>query len=283
MEAIADAKSEIFSGLLPGGAAILPADNAYFPRLQANAKSAGVGRIVTFGEAPAADIRMLSYRDSEAGGEARVSLFGSPVDLSLGAPGKHQAMNALAVLGAVHLAHAPMEPALAALRGLGAAQGRGARREVCLAPNVAVTLIDESYNANPASMRAALSLLGAAKPRGAGRRIAALGDMLELGPDAPAMHGALVEALGAARVDRLYTAGPLMDHLWRAAPAAMRARAGSSASEVIPAILADLRDGDVIMVKGSNASKISDVVKAIAAAGSGVANQPAAAASKGAA
>lgn len=284
MEGIADAKAEIFSGLLPGGAAILPADSAYFPRLLMRANAAGVGRVVTFGEAATADVRMLSYQDGETGGDMTLSLFGAPPRaLTIGAPGKHQAMNALAVLATVSLAHAPLEPAIDALRGLGAAQGRGARREVRLGVNLAITLIDESYNANPASMRAALSLLGSAKPRGAGRRVAALGDMLELGPDAPTMHAALAEAVVAARVDRIYTAGPLMENLWAAAPAALRARAGAAAADITPAILSDLRDGDVIMVKGSNASKISDVVKAITAAAGGGQYPPAAGASQGAA
>lgn len=282
MEAIADAKSEIFSGLLPGGAAILPIDSPHFSRLLGNAKAAGVGRTVTFGEAPDADVRLLSHRDSDGGGEVELALFGAPVAFTLGAPGKHQAMNALAVLAAVHLSHAPLEPAIEALSRLGAAQGRGARREVRIDSTRTITLIDESYNANPASMRAALSLLGAAKPRGSGRRVAALGEMLELGPEAPAMHADLAPALVAAHTDRLYVAGRLMEHLWHATPAERRARSAAAAGELIPAILSDLKDGDVVMVKGSNASKISDVVKAILAAGEW-ARDPAAGTSKGAA
>lgn len=281
MEAIVDAKSEVFSGLLPGGPAILPADSPYFPRLLANAQSAGVGRIATFGQSPEADVRLLAYSDDGAGGLVELSLFGEPIAFRLGAPGKHQAMNALAVLAAVHLAQAPLSPALEALSTLGPAQGRGARQEVRLDSRRTVTLIDESYNANPASMRAALSVLGAAMPRGAGQRIAALGEMLELGPEAAAMHAGLAEALGAARVDRLYAAGRLMDHLWQAVPASMRAHSAATATALVPSILAELKDGDVVMVKGSNASKISEVVKAILAAGMGAQDEPAAGTSKG--
>jgi UDP-N-acetylmuramoyl-tripeptide--D-alanyl-D-alanine ligase len=128
-----------------------------------------------------------------------------------------------------------------------------------------MTLIDESYNANPASMEAAIALLGATAPHGAGRRIAVLGDMLELGPEAPRLHAELGGPLVRAGVDRLFLAGALMENLWRAAPAAMRARREADAASLAATFADDIKDGDVVMVKGSNASKISAVVKALIA------------------
>ncbi|HXI87405.1 MAG TPA: cyanophycin synthetase, partial [Parvularculaceae bacterium] len=128
-----------------------------------------------------------------------------------------------------------------------------------------ILLIDESYNANPASMAAALSLLGAARPKRGGRRIAVLGEMLELGTKAPALHEGLAPSLEAAHVDRLYVAGALMRNLWDKAPRAMRALAEPTASGLVESVLGDLRDGDIVMVKGSNASKVSEIVRRIAA------------------
>jgi UDP-N-acetylmuramoyl-tripeptide--D-alanyl-D-alanine ligase len=127
-------------------------------------------------------------------------------------------------------------------------------------------MLDESYNANPTSMGAAIALLAQLKPRGAGRRIAVLGDMLELGPEAPALHAGLAKALVAASVDQLYVAGALMRHLWEKAPEAMRAGAAPDAKALAPAVVAAARDGDIVMVKGSNASKVSEIVAALKAA-----------------
>ncbi len=166
---------------------------------------------------------------------------------------------------ALQAAGAAVEPALAALAAHGAAEGRGARREVALSGGRRVTLIDESYNANPVSMAAAIALLGSAKPRGEGRRIAALGEMLELGPQGPALHAGLAEALVAAKTDRLYVAGRLMSHLWAAVPETMRARSADAASALVAPLLGELIDGDIVMVKGSNASRISEIARALAA------------------
>lgn len=263
LEKIAEAKSEIFLGVVKGGAAVLPRDNSQFARLEGRAIDAGIRRIISFGEAGDADIRLLDYAPKGDAGRVKAAVFGKKIDYELGAPGLHQAMNSLAVLAALHAVGEPLEPALGALARFSAAEGRGARRKVRLPTGGEILLIDESYNANPVSMAAALSLLGASRPRGKGRRIAVLGEMLELGESAPALHAGLAQSLVAAQVDRLYAAGGLMQHLWDAAPAAMRAERAGAASDLIAVVLANLRDGDVVMVKGSNASKVSEIVRAL--------------------
>lgn len=266
-EKIAEAKSEIFLGVVAGGAAVLPADNEHYGLLRRRAEEAGIRRIISFGESKGADIRLVSYRGDGARAEISALVFGEPLDFVLDAPGKHQATNALAVVGAARAVGISAVKATAGLKGLGAAAGRGAQTTVKLASGAEVTVLDESYNANPTSMAAALALLGQMTPKGKGRRIAVLGQMLELGASGPALHAGLADALVGARVDALYVAGALMDHLWEKAPAAIRAGRAADARALVATVVADLKDGDIVMVKGSNASKVSEIVAAVKAAG----------------
>ncbi len=267
-EAIAEAKAEIFQGLARGGVAVLPRDNDFFALLKQRAEEAGAAGFVTFGEHEDADFRLMDYDLAGAGGRVAARIKGASRAFEIGAPGRHHAVNALAALAAVDAVGAPLEPAIAALAGLRPVEGRGARAVLKLADGEAV-LIDESYNANPESMTAAIGLLGAAAPAGAGRRIAVLGEMLELGPDAPAMHAGLVDALVAAKVDRVYATGANMRHLWDALPAAMRGLYADAAVGLVGPVLDAAGPGDVIMVKGSNASQASAIARALRAHGSG--------------
>lgn len=265
-EKIAEAKSEIFLGVARGGAAVLPFDNEHFGLLSDRAAKAGVARMITFGESGAADIRLVGYRSDGVSSEVTASVFGETLDYVLDAPGKHQAMNSLAVIGAARAVGVSAARATAGLKGLGAAAGRGAQTKVRLASGAQILILDESYNANPTSMAAALALLGQLKPAGKGRRVAILGQMLELGEAGPALHAGLAEPLVAAGVDALYVAGALMDSLWEKAPPPIRAGRAADARALAPKIIEDLRDGDIVMVKGSNASKVSEIVAAIKAA-----------------
>lgn len=267
VEKIAEAKSEIFCGVVKGGAAVLPADNDHFKLLLKRAHEAGVSRVITFGESRDADIRLEAYQGDGEHAEIGASVFGEPIVFALDAPGRHQAMNALAVIGAAAATGVSVIKAAAGLKGLGAAAGRGAQTRVRLQSGAEIVILDESYNANPTSMAAALTLLGQMTPKKKGRRIAVLGQMLELGPEGPALHAGLAEPLLAAGVDALYVAGALMDHLWEKVPATIRAGRAAAAGALAPAILSMLRDGDIVMVKGSNASKVSEIVAAIKAAG----------------
>lgn len=260
-EGIADAKAEIFSGLEPGGTAILNRDNRHCDRLIARAREAGVADIVTFGRDSSADIRLLSFTPGASGSEMDVALFGRPLRYQLGLPGEHLALNSLAVLAAAERLGADVERAAEALSALRAPKGRGARVSLSL-PDGEATLIDESYNANPASMRAAIAVLADVRPSGEGRRIAVLGDMRELGASAPELHAALAEPLLAAGVEHVYTAGPLMRHLASRLPGAS-ARHVPDSTELVDALLADLRAGDVVMVKGSLGSRMGLVVEAL--------------------
>lgn len=265
VEEIAEAKAEIFLGLAPGGVAVLPFDNAHFALLKKRAEEAGAASFVTFGETDGADYRLLSYEAAAAGAIIDIAIHGEARRIKIGLPGKHQALNALAALAAAQAIGADEETSIAALAGLKPAEGRGARATIKVDGGEA-TLIDESYNANPASMAAAIALLGAAPVQTGGRRVAVLGEMLELGPDGPRLHADIVDALIAAKVDRVYAAGELMRHLWDALPEPMRGLYAGSAVGLVGPVEDAIGPGDVVMVKGSNASKVSAVARALLAA-----------------
>jgi UDP-N-acetylmuramoyl-tripeptide--D-alanyl-D-alanine ligase len=262
LEKIADAKAEIFLGLTPGGAAVLNRDNSQYARLEASAKAAGVSRIVTFGKHADADAKLLrvSLQTDSSTVEARI--LGENVTYKLGAPGHHVVLNSLAVLAAVALAGADLALSALALANLKPTAGRGASARLRV-PGGSALLIDESYNANPASMAAAIALLGQAPVEKSGRRIAVLGDMLELGLTGPELHRALAGPLAAAGVDLVFCSGPLMRALWEALPSSRRGGYAETAAALEPAVLDAIRDGDAVMVKGSLGSKMGPIVKAM--------------------
>ena len=262
LEKIADAKAEIFLGLEPGGAAVLNRDNAQYARLAAAAKAVGVKRIVSFGEHAKADARLLRVSLQADSSTAEARILGEPVTYKLGAPGRHLLLNSLAVLAAAVLVGADLALAALALDKLKPAAGRGARLALQV-PGGSALLIDESYNANPASMAAAIALLGQASIGPRGRRIAVLGDMLELGPQGPELHRALAAPLKAASVDLVFCSGPLMHALWEALPSGRRGGYAETAAALEPAVLEAIRDGDAVMVKGSLGSKMGPIVKAL--------------------
>jgi UDP-N-acetylmuramoyl-tripeptide--D-alanyl-D-alanine ligase len=259
IEAIADAKAEIFEGLEPGGVAVLPAEDAQFSRLRAAAERAGA-RVCSFGESPAADWRLDRV---ELGAEgSRLVIVGQDrrFDALLGAPGRHWAVNATAIMAAIEALGADVDAAVPALAGIRAPAGRGERRAVQIAGGQA-WLLDESYNANPVSMRAAIELLGLTE----GRRIAVLGDMLELGPEGPAHHAALAEPLCHAAVDRVFTCGAQMEALHEALPTGVRGDHTVDSAALAPVVAAALRPGDTILVKGSLGSRMRRVVELLEA------------------
>lgn len=264
LEAIADAKAEIFVGVEPGGAAVLNRDNPQFARLAAAAKAAGIARVVSFGEAENAEARLLKLSLQPDGTAVHAAIMGTEVTYKLGAPGRHLALNSLAVMAAAALLGADLALAGLALARLRAPPGRGARNRLRL-PDGEALLIDESYNANPASMRAALALLAAAPTGRRGRRLAVLGDMLELGAEGPALHAALAQPVVAADIDLVFCAGPLMRALWEALPPERRGAYAPTAAALEPQVLAALRAGDAVMVKGSLGSRMGPIVKALAA------------------
>jgi UDP-N-acetylmuramoyl-tripeptide--D-alanyl-D-alanine ligase len=259
IEAIADAKAEIFLGLESGGAAILPRDNSQYERLVKSAQAAKVGRIVGFGEGEGAEVRLLDVALKPDCSTVRARILGDDVTYKVGAPGKHLVLNSLAVLAAVKLVGADLAIAALALADLVPPSGRGRRLKLDVAGGKAL-LIDESYNANPASMRAAFEVLAQAAIGRRGRRIAVLGDMLELGPDAAELHRGLTEPIADAKVDSVYCAGPLMRELWDNLPAAVRGGYAETAEELEPLVVAAIQAGDAIMIKGSNGSRMGPIV-----------------------
>ncbi len=262
LEKIADAKAEIFLGLEPDGAAVLNRDNAQYARLAVAAKAAGVGRIVSFGENGKADARLKRVSLHPECSCIEADILGQDVTYKLGAPGRHLVLNSLAVLAAASLVGADLALAALALINLKPATGRGTRSILRL-PGGSALLIDESYNANPASMAAAIALLGQAPIGRQGRRIAVLGDMLELGVQGTSLHRALVGPIEAAGVDLVFCSGPLMRTLWEALPSGTRGGYAETAAGLEPAVLAAIRDGDAVMVKGSLGSKMGPIVKAL--------------------
>jgi len=260
LEAIADAKAEIFDGLVWDGFAVLSRDNTQFDRLERSARLAGIRRIRSFGRSREAQAELVDYVAEESGGCVRARVAGKPVDYRLALPGAHWAHNSLAALAVAHALGVPIEPAAQALGAFTAMKGRGVRHEVALAGGT-FTLIDESYNASPASVRAALATLALAR----GRRIAVLGDMLELGPDAARFHAELAPALDAAGVAQVFAAGPLMRALCDALPADRRGAWAPSAEELAPLVCAAVEPGDTVMVKGSASSRMGVVVEALRA------------------
>jgi UDP-N-acetylmuramoyl-tripeptide--D-alanyl-D-alanine ligase len=262
LEKIADAKAEIFIGVEAGGAVVLNRDNVQYARLATAAKAAGIERIVSFGERDDADARLLRLSLHPDCSTVEAHILGQPVTYKLGAPGRHLVLNSLAVLAAISLVGADLALSALALNNLKPASGRGART-VLSVPGGNALLIDESYNANPASMQAAIALLGQAPIGKRGRRVAVLGDMLELGASGAELHRALAGAIEAAGIDLVFCSGPLMHALWEALPSRVRGGYAETAAGLEPAVLGAIRAGDAVMVKGSLGSKMGPIVRAL--------------------
>jgi UDP-N-acetylmuramoyl-tripeptide--D-alanyl-D-alanine ligase len=262
LDAIADAKAEIFLGLEPGGAAVINRDNPQYARLADRAKRAGVDRIVSFGEHAKAEARLVKCSLHPDRSTVQARILGTDVTYKLGAPGRHVVLNSLAVLAATALCGADLALAALALDQLQPAAGRGARVTLEL-PGGAALLIDESYNANPASMRAALALLGQSDVGPRGRRLAVLGDMLELGAGGAELHRGLAEPVVAHDIDLVFCCGPLMHSLWDALPSERRGGYAETSAALEPQVLAAIQPGDAMMIKGSLGSRMSPIVKAL--------------------
>ena len=274
-EGIADAKAEIFEGLegidgMPGGTAIIPADTPHFARLKAKAE-AHAHRVVSFGRADHADVRLLDAVPAPGGGSLVTADMGDRrLCYTVAEPGDHWVINSLAVMAAVRAAGADLGSAGLALAEMAGLAGRGARTEIEAEGGTAL-LIDESYNANPASMRATLAQLGRTPAR---RRIAVLGAMKELGSHGPAFHAALAAPLAEAGIDFAILVGDEMAVL----AAELGKVGGTALGKPLPhahclnpteaqAALQDygLQRGDAILVKGSNSVGLGALVAALTA------------------
>ncbi|MDW3204068.1 MAG: UDP-N-acetylmuramoylalanyl-D-glutamyl-2,6-diaminopimelate--D-alanyl-D-alanine ligase [Alphaproteobacteria bacterium] len=263
IEGIADAKAEIFDGMEPNGTAVLFRDSPLYDRLAAKAEAADVHRILSFGSHEGADIRLIDSSLHAACSAATVRIGNDTFDYCIGAPGLHWVMNSLAVLAAVKALGEDPVAAAATFTDVRAPRGRGAYRSIALPDGGSFGLIDESYNASPASVRAAIAVLGRTHPKEDGRRIAVLGDMLELGESAPDLHANLVRDLIAAEIDTVYCCGPLMSALWEQLPQTMRGQYAESSDGLVAPVCDDIRNGDIVTIKGSLGTKMAPIVKAL--------------------
>jgi UDP-N-acetylmuramoyl-tripeptide--D-alanyl-D-alanine ligase len=261
VEAIAEAKAEIFAGLVPGGAAVLPRDNPHFPLLRDRALAVGA-RIVTFGYHDESDFRALQV-DLGPKGSSVIAGHGSQrFPYRVGAPGEHYVKNSLAVLATLNALGADAMRCLPGLARASAPPGRGART-LLDAPDGQILLIDESYNANPASVRAALAAMGSTPRDAFPRRVAVLGDMLELGDASESLHRGLKEAVDAAGVDLVLACGPMMSLLLEELAAPRRGGWAPASVDLVPHLLDTVQAGDVIMVKGSLGTHMAPLVAAL--------------------
>ncbi len=262
---IALAKAEIFEGMAKDGIAVLNRDNQWFDLLAEAARSRGVERIIGFGLGADAEIRLVDTRTDASGSHVEAMIDGRPLSYRIDTIGAHWAFNSLGVLACVHALGLDVEAGAEAIRDVSAGRGRGGQLDVALPGGGSVRLIDESYNASPAAMRAAFSVLALAQPGDGGRRIAVLGDMRELGARGMDLHADLADDLLSAAPDRVYTVGPLMRAMRTRVPTSLRGAHGDTSVDVADQIAADLVDGDVVLVKGSLGTNMAPIVAAIEA------------------
>ena len=263
---IAEAKAEIFAGVEPGGVAVVNRDTPFFEQLASACALNRIKHVIGFGAHENAQVRLLEESPGSDHSLVTADVDGQRIRYRVGVPGHHWVMNSLAVLAAALGVGADPRGAADRLSSPPLLPGRGAFHRVGL-PDGGFTLVDDSYNANPESMNAAIAVLGNVPCEGSGRLIAIFGDMLELGADADELHAALAKPLRRAGVDRVYTAGSHMLHLHDALPAANRGGHASRAEDLVPLVRGAIRDGDVVLVKGSFGSRMGKIVAALTALG----------------
>lgn len=258
---IAAAKAEIFLGLEPGGTAVLNADHDYLHILFNHARKARVGRIVTYGFDESADWRIEQVETTDSVTTARVAHEGERFALTLQVQGRHMVANAVAALAVAHISGEGSKVAIEALAKFGASEGRGETTRLGPADRPLI-LVDESYNANLASMAAAMEVFAGCKPAG-GAKILVLGDMLELGPRGPALHASLKDKALATGATRIYLVGPSMASLAEGLGEEAVVSHAQTIEEISETILSSLAYGDAVMVKGSKGVRLAGLVQAI--------------------
>ncbi|HEC14540.1 MAG TPA: UDP-N-acetylmuramoyl-tripeptide--D-alanyl-D-alanine ligase [Rhodospirillales bacterium] len=264
VEDIALAKAEVFLGLETGGTAVLNRDNPHFRFLVEKARACDAKTTIGFGVHGGSDFVLTGLAPDDGGSRVEARIYGKDITYRIGAPGRHWALNSLGVLACVSALGADVKAAACALEGLRPPEGRGRRREVHLQEGD-FTLIDESYNASPISMNAAFEVLAASRPGAGGRRIAVLGDMLELGEETRMRHEALAEPLESLGIDLVFTCGEEMARLARALPRSMQGGHALDAAGLAPLVSAAVRAGDVVCVKGSAGSRTGQIVQSLVA------------------
>lgn len=257
---IAREKASIFAGLERTGVAVLPRDNQHYSVLLSEAKKYGLSHTLTFGTHQDADARLLecSLLDTQTVAKARV--FDTELLYKIGGVGQHLALNALGALLCAHACGVDLAMAALALAHWSPPAGRGNRWSVSLRHDKQFTLIDDSYNANPSSMAASLDILAHTKTQGNGHKVAVLTDMLELGDQELELHANLAKLPAIQSIDIIHAAGTRMKALFDALPQKKQGIYAPDVSELLVDFRKQIRDNDVVMVKGSNGSKASQIV-----------------------
>ena len=265
LEGIAREKAAIFGGLGKGGVAVINADPAVAQILSGAADDAGAA-VVSFGASQDADFRLGDVELTDTNTIVHAQTTGQSLLFKLTVPGRHLALNALGALAAAQALGADIAVAALDLARWTPPAGRGMRETIVLDivdDHLSLTLLDDAYNASPISMAAALDVLAASHPNNLGRRVAILGDMLELGPDEATLHQALATLPALAAIDRVHCVGPRMAALYAKLPAHLKGDWCVTAEQMAARAHSLIRAGDVILVKGSKGSRVSLVVDAI--------------------
>ena len=262
-ESIADAKAEIFSGMRENGVVILNRDNRHFSRLTNAAKSKGIKKILSFAREGKADAALIDCALTTEGSAVNAIVLGYNIHYSIGAPGMHLVQNSLAALLAAATASGKIDECATALSYYKPPKGRGVVTPLVLADGESFTLIDESYNASPVSVRAAIRVLAQATPQRNGRRILVLGDMRELGATSPTLHSDLVGAIAEAKIDSVFCCGEMMRYLYDALPAPLRGAHAPDSAALAPIVADAIRPDDILSVKGSKSMELGRVIDAL--------------------
>ncbi|MDR2902620.1 MAG: UDP-N-acetylmuramoyl-L-alanyl-D-glutamate--2,6-diaminopimelate ligase [Lactobacillales bacterium] len=256
---IAAAKAEIFDHQNPAGSAVLNKDNPFYQFLADKATARGIKHLISFGQNPAADFVLESAQVAGDKMYVNVSWHGEKLSYALNFIGTHFAMNSLAVLAVTDAVGASVAHSVQILPSCFPVAGRGLHQKIILPSGAEIVLIDDAFNANPSSVRASIQTLG----YHTGRKIAVLGDMLELGAGAEALHLGLKNDLLENKIDRVYTMGPLMGMLFDTLPEQMQAQKSNDLKDLGKILLEELKEGDIVLVKSSKGTKLSLVVKAL--------------------
>ncbi len=260
---VADANAEIFLGMDKNGIAILNHDNPHFARLKAAAEKQGIETIYGFGDEEC-ESHLLDCQLRSDSSQVTADIMGEKVSYKLKIRGKHVVTNSLGALSVVKSLGGDMGKAVKALEKFEPVTGRGNTLQVTIVKGQPpITIIDESYNANPESVQAALEAFALIEPAPGGRRIAVLGDMLELGPQGPQWHKDLANPVLKAKTDLLYCCGPLMDALYQSLPEGWRGAHEKDSKALAEKLLPAVKPGDVLLIKGSNGSKMAYIIQAL--------------------
>jgi len=263
-EGIADAKAEIFTAMEGEKIAVLNIDNPHYKRLCDKAKEYGVKKIYSFGEDEAADCLLQDCLLRPDHVKVTAKVMGEPIKYKINIPGKHIALNSLSVMAVVKILGGDINKAVSALRSSEPINGRGNRIKIKIKDKEPeIIIIDETFNANPASMRAAFQVFAITEPVAGGRRIAVLGDMLELGKEGPKLHQELANPLLKTKVDKVLCCGPLMEAMYNMLPSDWHGGWAKNSYELAELVLKEVKPGDVLLIKGSKGSKMPYIIQAL--------------------